>query len=66
MANIKYPTRMKFVVQLQGLPLQKFLSFLDDAYPEINGAEFVNNGIMNISDDSMLFKAWEEFDEYCK
>ncbi len=53
------------MIQLQGKPLQDFLAFLSDAYPEINGAEFVNNGIMNISTESMLFKAWEEFDEYC-
>lgn len=51
------------MIQLQGEPLQAFLAFLEDAYPEIVAEPI--NGVLNISTDSMLFKAWEEFDEYC-
>lgn len=50
------------MIQLAGELLQDFMSFLRDAYPEIV-AEPVS-GILNISTDSMLFKAWEEFDEF--
>ena len=64
--NIDQGTGDYSVIQLTGEPLQTFLSFLRDAYPEIV-AEPVN-GILNISTDSVLFnwakKVWKSIKDW--